>query len=158
MTIPDFETFYAGTSRRLLRYAYGLTGDLAEAHDLTQEAYARAWERWRRLRTYDNPEGWLRLVVTRLAADRRRWLSVRVRRGEPPPGIVAPPGEEHIMVVNALRGLPIDQRRALALHYLLDRPICMHGDGPGKLDGCSYNRQVFVCPTDTGIYIWRYVK
>ncbi|WP_425455244.1 RNA polymerase sigma factor [Allorhizocola rhizosphaerae] len=43
VTVPDFESFYEGTSRRLLRYAYGLTGDLAEAQDLTQEAYARAW-------------------------------------------------------------------------------------------------------------------
>ncbi|HCU50479.1 MAG TPA: hypothetical protein DGG94_11880 [Micromonosporaceae bacterium] len=31
-----------------MRFAYGLTGDLAEAQDFTQEAYARAWQRWRR--------------------------------------------------------------------------------------------------------------
>lgn len=30
----SFETFYHGTSPRLLRYAYGLTGDMAEAQDL----------------------------------------------------------------------------------------------------------------------------
>jgi len=29
-----FESFYTGTSPRLLRFAYGLTGDMAEAHDL----------------------------------------------------------------------------------------------------------------------------
>ncbi len=122
VTNPDFESFYAGTSRRLLRYAYGLTGDLAEAQDLTQEAYARAWRRWRRVHAYDNPEGWLRLVVTRLATDRWRWLGVRMRRTAPP-GPVEPPGEDHIVLVNALRELPIDQRRAVVLHYLLDRPI-----------------------------------
>jgi RNA polymerase sigma-70 factor (ECF subfamily) len=61
----EFEHFYLGTRHRLLRYAYGLTGDLAEAQDFTQEAYARAWARWRRLSRYEQPEAWLRLVVTR---------------------------------------------------------------------------------------------
>src|SRR3954462_5071382 len=46
----DFDAFYRDTSRRLLRYAYGLTGDPVEAQDLVQEAYARAWQRWKRLR------------------------------------------------------------------------------------------------------------
>ncbi len=41
----DFDAFYRDTSRRLARYAYGLTGDPVEAQDLVQEAYARAWQR-----------------------------------------------------------------------------------------------------------------
>ena len=125
VTIPDFESFHAGTSKRLLRYALGLTGDLAEAQDLTQEAYARAWQRWRRLSRYDNPEGWLRLVVSRLATDRWRRIGVRAQRPAPQdsPRVGQPPGEEHVMLVKALKELPMDQRRALALHYLLDMPV-----------------------------------
>jgi RNA polymerase sigma-70 factor, ECF subfamily len=123
VTISDFESFYAGTSRRLLRYALGLTGDLGEAQDLTQEAYARAWQRWRRLSRYDNPEGWLRLVVSRLATDRWRRIGVRSSAAPPVPQIGQPPGEEHVMLVKALKELPMDQRRVLALHYLLDLPI-----------------------------------
>ena len=38
----DFDAFYRDTSRRLMRYAYGLTGNPGEAQDLVQEAYARA--------------------------------------------------------------------------------------------------------------------
>ena len=68
----EFDAFYRGTAPRLLRYAYGLTADLGEAQDIVQEAYARAWQRWRRLRGYENLEGWLRLVVDRLATD--SWL------------------------------------------------------------------------------------
>ena len=45
-----------------------------------QEAYARAWQRWRRLRDYEDPEGWLRLVVTRLATDWWRATSGSGRR------------------------------------------------------------------------------
>lgn len=76
----DFDKFYRDTSRRLLRYAYGLTGDAGEAQDLVQEAYARAWQRRRRLAGYDDPEAWLRLVVNRLATDRWRHLGVRRKR------------------------------------------------------------------------------
>ncbi len=43
----DFDAFYRDTSRRLLRYAYALTGDPGETQDLVQEAYARAWQRRR---------------------------------------------------------------------------------------------------------------
>lgn len=124
VTTPDFESFYAGTSRRLLRYCLGLTGSLPEAQDLTQEAYVRAWQRWRRLSRYEDPEGWLRLVVYRLATDRWRWLGVR-RTTAAAPGaqVTDPPGEDHVMLVKALNELPPDQRRALALHYLLDRSV-----------------------------------
>jgi hypothetical protein len=59
----DFDGFYRDTSRRLLRYAYGLSGDPGEAQDLVQEASARAWQRWRRLSGYEDPEAWLRLIT-----------------------------------------------------------------------------------------------
>ncbi|KUL28664.1 SigE family RNA polymerase sigma factor [Actinoplanes awajinensis] len=121
----DFDGFYRDTSRRLLRYAYGLTGDPGEAQDLVQEAYARAWQRRRRLAGYDDPEAWLRLVVTRLSADRWRRLGVRRARAaaEPPPGPVPAPSEDVVLLVRAMRELPDAHRRALALHYLLDRSI-----------------------------------
>src|SRR5689334_6899970 len=63
--VDEFDEFYRDTSRRLARYAYGLTGDVADAQDLVQEAYARAWQRWRRLSGYEDQEAWLRLVVNR---------------------------------------------------------------------------------------------
>jgi RNA polymerase sigma-70 factor (ECF subfamily) len=123
VTVLDFEAFYQGSAHRLMRFAYGLTGDLAEAQDFTQEAYARAWQRWRKVQRYDNPEAWLRLVVTRLATDRWRWLGVR--RASPPPSAesVPPPDEELMTLVAALKQLPVDQRRALALHYLFDQSV-----------------------------------
>jgi RNA polymerase sigma-70 factor (sigma-E family) len=120
-----FDVFYRATCRRLIRFAYGLTGDPVEAQDLVQEAYVRAWQRWRRLRGYDDAEAWLRLVVTRLVTDRWRWLGVRraASASEPPPLPVEPPSEDTVLVVGALRSLPMAQRRALVLHYLLDRPV-----------------------------------
>ena len=121
----DFDGFYRDTSRRLLRYAYGLTGDPVEAQDLVQESYARAWQRWRRLSGYEDPEAWLRLVVNRLSADRWRRLGVhRSRRAaDPPPAPAAPPSEDTVLLVRAMRTLPAAQRRALTLFYLLDRSV-----------------------------------
>ncbi|BCY14516.1 SigE family RNA polymerase sigma factor [Actinoplanes sp. L3-i22] len=121
----DFDGFYRDTSRRLLRYAYGLTGDPGEAQDLVQEAYARAWQRWRKVSGYQDPEAWLRLVVNRLSADRWRRIGVRRTRAaaEPPLDPVSPPSEDVVLLVRAMRALPDTQRRALALHYLLDRSI-----------------------------------
>src|SRR3954447_19419347 len=121
----DFDGFYRDTSRRLLRYAYGLSGDANEAQDLVQEAYARAWQRWRRLSGYEDPEAWLRLVVNRLSADRWRRLGVRRARAaaQAPPPPVGPPTEDVVLLVRAMRTLPAAQRRALALYYLLDRSV-----------------------------------
>ena len=44
-----FDELYASTSHRLLRYGYVLTGDLAEAQDVIQETYVRAWRHWRKV-------------------------------------------------------------------------------------------------------------
>jgi RNA polymerase sigma-70 factor, ECF subfamily len=42
---PDFEDFYAAAAARIVRHALALTADLAEAEDVAQEAFARAWQR-----------------------------------------------------------------------------------------------------------------
>jgi RNA polymerase sigma-70 factor, ECF subfamily len=121
----SFDEFYRGSAKRLLGFGYAVTGDRAEAQDLVQEAYVRAWQRWRAVAEHPNPEGWVRLVVVRLAADRwrrlGRWRAALARSGPPPE--VREPGEDTVMLVAALRGLPVAHRQALALHYLFDLPL-----------------------------------
>lgn len=131
----DFAEFYRSTSPRTLRYAYGLTGDLAQAQDVVQEAYIRAWQRWRRLSGYDDAEAWLRLVVSRLAFD--WWRRVRVRRNapQPVPATVPAPSEDTVLVVAALKKIPERQRNALALHYLLDVPVAQIAADLGVAEG-----------------------
>lgn len=123
--VREFDAFYRDTSRRLTRYAYGLTGDPAEAQDLVQEAYARAWQRWRKLSGYDEPEAWLRVVVSRLSTDRWRRLRVhRTRGGAAAQASTTPaPSDDTVLLVRAMRALPETQRRVLVLHYLLDLPV-----------------------------------
>lgn len=121
----SFDTFYRSTAHRISRFAFAMTGDPAEAQDITQEAYVRAWRNWSRIGRFEHPESWVRLIVTRLATD--RWRRLRLRRrvesNEQQPGLVEAPSDNTVLLVNALRRLPADQRRVLCLHYLLDQPI-----------------------------------
>jgi RNA polymerase sigma-70 factor (ECF subfamily) len=49
----DFATFYDNAFARLVGQLSLVTGDVHEAEDVVQEAFARASTRWSRLRDYD---------------------------------------------------------------------------------------------------------
>jgi RNA polymerase sigma-70 factor (ECF subfamily) len=114
----DFDAFYAATYARLVGQLYAVTGDLADAEDAVQEAFARAVVRWPRVRAYDLPEAWVRRVAVNLARQgfRRtgRRLRLLVRLAPPPdPG----PSLDGLVLAAALRALPPAQRQVLALHH-----------------------------------------
>ncbi len=125
MGAEDFDSFYTSTARRVVHQVYAVCGDLGEAQDAVQEAYARAWIRWPQLSSYDNPEAWVRTVAWRLTVNRwrgtRRWLAARARLG--PPAVAAEPSPDRVVIVAALRRLPQAQRKVVVLHYLCDLPI-----------------------------------
>jgi RNA polymerase sigma-70 factor (ECF subfamily) len=120
-----FEEFYGAAFGRLVGQLFLVTGDLHEAEDVVQEAFARAAERWSTVRTYDLPEAWIRRVALNLAASaarrRRRWLAVRVRLAQPPE--LPPASDEVLELLQALGRLPMSQRQPLVLHYLLQLPV-----------------------------------
>lgn len=115
-----FEVSY----RRLVVQLYGVTGDLAEAEDVVQEAFVRAVAARNRFRRVDNHEAWLRTTAIHLHRNRfrkmRNFSRIRHRLEHPtdPAGL-----EEHVWVINALRALPEHQRQVLALHYLADLSV-----------------------------------
>ncbi len=121
---PAFDRFYRETGARVMRYVYALTGDLTAAQDLTQEAFIRAWQHWERVSAHDNPESWVRVVAARLVTD--RWRRMAVRRRSIPAGLpdhVPPPSEDTVLLVGALRAIPVRQRQVIVLHYLCDLPV-----------------------------------
>jgi RNA polymerase sigma-70 factor, ECF subfamily len=142
MDRDEFDEFYRATADRLVRYAYAMCGDRNAAQDLAQEAYMRAWQHWRRVRAYDYPEAWVRLVVTRLCADRWRRLAVhgRAMKALRPPDSVAPPSEETVLLTAALRRLPVEQRRVLVLHYLMDIAVADIAEETGTSPGTVKSR------------------
>jgi RNA polymerase sigma-70 factor, ECF subfamily len=121
----DFSSFYADVYPRLVGQLLVVTGELHEAEDVVQEAFARASVRWARLRDYDVPEAWVRRVAMNLAADRlrraRRQLAALVRLGPASP--VPPVQVEDLALLGALRALPIPQRQVIVLHHLLGMPV-----------------------------------
>lgn len=129
MTDPDsadFDAFYAASARRVLLAVYALCGDLGDAEDILQEAYARAWQHWGKVADYDNPEAWVYSVARRLATNRwrrlRRWRGVQPRVA----GSVMPtagPSPDRVAVLTALQDLPLPQRQTVVQHYLLDMSV-----------------------------------
>jgi len=120
-----FEEFYTGAVGRLLGQLLLVTGDLHEAEEVVQEAFARASVRWAWLRDYDVPEAWVRRVALNLAAERARRLRRQTRallRLGPPPQVPAASAEA-LALLEALRTLPMRQRQAIVLHHLVDLPV-----------------------------------
>jgi len=118
----DFDAFYTSTAPSLVRQVHAFCGDLAEAQDCVQEAYARAWQRWSKVGTYDVPAAWVRQVACRLAVSQFR--RAKVGRGLLPPTDVVPPLDAtRVALVAALRQLPEAQRLAIVLHHVADLSV-----------------------------------
>ena len=121
----SFAAFYTASYQRLLGQLFAVTGDLAEAENLLQEAYARAFVRWAQVRAYDFPEAWVRRVALNLAAmgaRRLRRRAVALLRLGPPPAVpeLSP---ELLDLHDALRALPLGQRQVIVLHHLVGLPV-----------------------------------
>jgi len=117
----DFDGFYTATYRRIVSQIYAMTGSLHEAEDCVQEAYARAWQQWKRISTEGAcPEAWVRTVASRLAVSSWRRAVNRLRahrREQPRTHEVAGMSPDHIAVVAALRKISPDQRMAIVLYH-----------------------------------------
>lgn len=119
-----YETHYL----RLVAQAYALTGDLAEAQDVVQEAFARVLARPRGFLAATDPARWLRTVSLNIARTRfrRRQLFDRmVRAGRVTPAAQSVPGmtPDRMALVAALRRLPFPTRQVMVLHHVADLPV-----------------------------------
>src|SRR5262245_30012722 len=93
-------------------------GDAAVAEDATQEAFARALARWRRIGSQPWTAGWVTTTALNVA---RRSL-----RRRPTPAPDAAPDRDRdaeLDLVAEVRRLPSRQQEAVALHYLLDLAV-----------------------------------
>ena len=117
--------FYRRELPAMVALAAAVTGSDLAAEDIAQEALIRAYRRWDEVSSYDKPGAWLRRVAINLALSRRRRaaaeLKARLRLGPGP--LLEPAPDHHDDVWAAVRQLPGQQRAAVALHYLEDRPV-----------------------------------
>jgi RNA polymerase sigma-70 factor (ECF subfamily) len=120
----DFADFYAATFGRLTVQIHAFVGDHAEAQDLVQEAYCRAFARWSTVAGYEDPLGWVHRVAWNLAVSRwRRHNRLQRWRHELVPSDVSPPTATQIDLARALARLPANHRQAVVLHYLADMSV-----------------------------------
>lgn len=122
---------YAG----VVRTAYLITGDREEAVDLAQEAFARAYERWKSVSRLDRPAAWLQRVVGNLAISWRRKQRVRARIPLPPERVVEAATDRDVELMEALDSLTPAQRAAIVLRYYADQPVDGVAKALGKAPG-----------------------
>jgi RNA polymerase sigma-70 factor, ECF subfamily len=112
-----------------VRQLFALVGEVGEAEDVVQEAFARAALRWQRICAYDDPEAWVRRVALNRARSNlrrsRRALAALARLG--PAAEVPELSPDGMAVAAAMRHLPLRHREVLVLYYVAGCPY----DGTG---------------------------
>jgi len=113
---------------RLVRLAYGFTGDAGLAEDLAQTALANAYAYWSRLRRAEDPDRYLIriLINTHRSSFRKRRLAESLsgimstdhtrELAADPTGAI----DDRGAIMAALAGLPARQREVIVLRYWLD--------------------------------------
>lgn len=129
----EFADFYAAAFPKVQRAALAFCGDDDVAHEATQEAFARAFARWRRVRRAESPEGWVTTTALNLT---KRHFRDRSRAAETTPSPSSPDATgERLDMLAALRSLPERQRQAIVLHYIVDLPVHSVAEAMDVSDG-----------------------
>jgi RNA polymerase sigma-70 factor (sigma-E family) len=121
----DFEAYVAARGPALLRLAYVLTGNEADAQDVVQDALSRALPRWQRIAQADDPDAYVRRMVVNAHVS---WWRKFKRRESPVHEVVLPGNHAGADVEAVVRAgndelwaacarLPRDQRAAVVLRY-----------------------------------------
>jgi RNA polymerase sigma-70 factor (ECF subfamily) len=115
-----FEDFYVNQWQEIYRPLAVTLRDPDLAQEATDEAMARAYQKWRTVRQYANPAGWTYRVGLNWAISqlRRRKRLVPARTMSNNPTWDPPPSDPAIS--QALSQLPMEQRAVVVLRYLCD--------------------------------------
>ncbi len=120
----------AENQRRVFQIAYGILGNSADAEEVAQEAFLRAFQKFQSLREAAKFRAWVNRIAFRLALNRQRELRRRLTRetawhaagtGETVDG--SRNGEERVLVErlrSEIEALPEKLRRVLQLSIVED--------------------------------------
>jgi RNA polymerase sigma-70 factor (ECF subfamily) len=116
----NFEEFFRAEQARLLRALYIVTGDRLLAEDVMQDAFVSLWERWERVRTLEDPIGYLyKTALNRVRRHQRRLARLVAALARLTPRETLYDVEDHDAVVQALGTLTARQRAAVVLTEML---------------------------------------
>jgi RNA polymerase sigma-70 factor (ECF subfamily) len=110
-----FQEFYAREYGRLAGAMRLVCSRRDDAEDVAQEAMVRACLHWKRVREMERPQGWVYATAFNLVRRERR------RRAPDATAAVAQASapEERLDLTVALASLPLSQRKAVVLRYVL---------------------------------------
>ncbi len=126
-----FEALMRAYSRFVYSLAFRMLGGRADAEDVFQETFFRAWSHLNSFRSGGNFTHWIKRIATNLCIDR---LKARKRQhayengqgreaGSRQEEEQHPEEQEHPMVNQLLAQLPVNHRAAVVLFYLEDRSV-----------------------------------
>ena len=125
--MSEFDQFVASNVDRLLRTAYLIVWDEREAEDLVQECLFKVAKRWPRVSSMDRPAAYARRILVNLALDGAPRRARRRSELEPPKLLPREAAEDPVGalpgradLLEALAGLPREQRAVLVLRYFND--------------------------------------
>ncbi|HET7481593.1 MAG TPA: RNA polymerase sigma factor [Actinomycetota bacterium] len=129
--VDAYERLVTAYQQIAFRTAYVITRDAAEAEDVTQEAFVRAFYALPRFRDGSPFRPWLLTIVANQARNRRRASGRRLELAQraaevrasgdaaPSPEAAALEDERHHRLIAALDSLREQERTAVALRYLI---------------------------------------
>lgn len=125
----SFEEFYDEHATTTAAVVVALRGRHVDVADVVQEAFVRALRRWDEVATMDRPDLWVQRVALNLATSKLRRLAAEARAiarlsnrvGAAPHPQGMPDGDEEFWA--AVRSLPPQQARAVALRYAADLSV-----------------------------------
>jgi RNA polymerase sigma-70 factor (ECF subfamily) len=124
----NFEAFYEASYRKIYAAALTMAGDSEIALDVTQEAFVRAFARWRRLSKEPWVEGWVMSTAMNLCKRQLRKQRHEVSDNEVEGRVIgygprSTDAGDRLHLLSLLSTLPRRQREAMMLHYLADLSI-----------------------------------
>lgn len=115
-SFADFYGLHAGPIGQALQLTLG---DRELAEDALNEAMARALQRWKRVASFTNPEGWVYRVAMNWALS---WMRRRRRERDRP--LIARPATDlrasDVDLERALAGLSVEHRAVVVCRFFLD--------------------------------------
>jgi RNA polymerase sigma-70 factor (ECF subfamily) len=127
-----FEEAFRSEYPGVVRVISPIVGSVEDAEAITQDAFVKAYSRWKRIGGYDRPGAWIQRVAIR---DAVRFVERR-RQPIPRPAVAGDSSDtvaDTLDLEVALHQLSPHQRACVVLHYLADWPIA---DVAGAI-GCS---------------------
>lgn len=115
-----FDAFYTTGWSEVYKAVAVVIRDRDLAREAVDEAMTRAYQSWAKVSTMENPRGWVYRVAVNWAKSRLRRRSKAMSLSLPTPDSAAEPEIPDPGLVNAVRGLPPNQRDVILARYVFD--------------------------------------